>query len=172
MLYENKKERGIKMTVNQSKKNDPRFWKKWRESGAVEDYQMACIKNEIIARSEETVGTAYAFFYCAAPKPDVKAELPFICELAQTPSALELALVKGPEKVQGDERLTGLAQDAKQAGINYVLQATYPGETNQRAADEVAALLNQAYQTPLYQPNDPFCGQVVYEENGEYVFRE
>ena len=34
------------MTVNQSKKNDPRFWKKWRESGAVGTMRDAQARSE------------------------------------------------------------------------------------------------------------------------------
>jgi len=125
-----------------------------------------------MTNTTQDVGTAYAFFYCAAPRQDIEAEIPFIRECAQTPSALELSLTEGMENVQGNPQLVALAQDAGQQGMRYVLEATYRGETNQRAADEVADILINAYQSPLYQPNDPFCGQVVYEENGEYVLRE
>lgn len=31
------------MAVNQSKKRDPRFWRKWRESGAVGPFRMTIV---------------------------------------------------------------------------------------------------------------------------------
>jgi len=73
------------------------------------------------------------------------------------------------DNVIGDSRLTSLAREAKQDGINYVLQAICPDGTGKDTANEVASILNQAYQSPLYEANTPFRGAVVYEENGKYV---
>ncbi len=53
-----------------------------------------------------------------------------------------------------------------------MLQATYPNGTNRDTADKVASILNQAHQSPLYEAREPFKGAIVYEENGEYVFRD
>jgi len=99
-------------------------------------------------KKELDVGRAYGFFYCDASKQEIETELPTIRELVKTPSQLELSLIEGMDHIKGDERLTALAQEAKQDGINYVLQATYPGGTNRDTADEVASILNQAYQSP------------------------
>ena len=52
------------------------------------------------------------------------------------------------------------------------MEATYPNATNHQTADEVASVLNQAYQSPLYQKGEQFRGEVVYNERGRYVFRE
>jgi len=49
--------------VNQSKKNDPRFWKKWKESGAI---------GNIHGRD---IGEAYAFFDCNAPRSTIESYL-------------------------------------------------------------------------------------------------
>ncbi len=38
--------------------------------------------------------------------------------------------------------------------------------------DEVASVLNQAYQSPLYQKGEQFRGEVVYKDRGRYIFRE
>lgn len=118
------------------------------------------------------VGRAYGFFYCNASKQEIETELPTIRELVRTPSQLELAVIEGMDNVKGDKSLIVLAQEAKQDGINYLLSATVPNGTNRGTADEVAGILNQAYQSPLYDAQEPFKGAVVYEENGEYVFRE
>jgi len=118
------------------------------------------------------VGKEYGFFYCNASKQEIETELPTIREMVRTPSQLELSLIESMDNMGGDERLTALAQEAKQDGINYILQAIYPNGTNRGTADEVASILNQAYQSPLYKAKEPFKGAIVYEENGEYVFRD
>ena len=120
----------------------------------------------------KTVGKAYGFFYCDASKQEIETLLPTICEMAQTPSQLELSLIEGMDNITGDKSLTDLAQEAKQSGINYMLQATYPHGTNEDTADEVATILNQAYQSPLYKAEDRFNGAIVYEKDGKYVFSE
>jgi hypothetical protein len=120
----------------------------------------------------EKTGKAYAFFYCKASKVEIEAELPTIRELVRTPSKLELSLTEGTDNTQGDEKLKALAQEANQAGLNYMLHATYPNATNKKTADEVAAILNQAYQSPLYADKEEFRGDIVYKEKDEYVFRD
>ena len=74
--------------------------------------------------------------------------------------------------IKGDKRLTALAQEAKQDGINYILQATSPNRTNKNTADEVASILNQAYQSLLYKDGEQFKGGIIYEKKGKYVFRD
>jgi hypothetical protein len=123
-------------------------------------------------KKEGSIGRAYGFFYCNASKQEIETELPTIRDLVRTPSHLELSLIEGMDNLKGDQRLTTLAQEAKQDRINYVLEATYPGGNNKNTADEVAAILNQAYQSPLYKAKEPFKGAIVYEENGEYIFRD
>lgn len=112
-------------------------------------------------------GKAYAFFNCKASKGDIEKEIPFIRESVKTPNALELSLMEGTDTLTGDSELLQMAKEAKDAGIKYVMEATCPNVTNQQTADEVASILNQAYQSPLYQK-----GEVVYKERGRYVFRE
>ena len=123
-------------------------------------------------KKEIDIGKAYGFFYCNASKQEIETELPTIRELVRTPSQLELSLVEGMDNIKGDKRLIALAQEAKRDGINYMLQTTYPNGTNKDTADEVAGILNQTYQSPLYKAKEPFRGAIVYEENGEYVFRD
>ncbi|MEK6820149.1 MAG: hypothetical protein AABX71_00370 [Nanoarchaeota archaeon] len=123
-------------------------------------------------------GKAYAFFDCKASKGDVEKELPFIRECVKTPNALELSLMEGVDTLTGDSqllqiaKLVGILKKAKEAGMRYVMEATYPNATNHQTADELAAILNQAYQSSLYQEGEQFRGEVVYEERGSYVFRE
>ncbi len=121
----------------------------------------------------QKIGKAYGFFNCNASKEAIEAELPTIRELVLTPSKLELSLIEGVEALKGDSKLMALAQEAKESGnIRYVLEATYPRATNRNTADEVAAILNQAYQSPLYQKGEEFYGAIFYKEKGNYVSRE
>jgi len=120
----------------------------------------------------KNVGKAYGFFYCGASKEAIQAKLPTIRAIVRTSDKLELSLIEGMDNIKGDKRLTTLAQEAKQDGLNYMLQATYPNGTNKDAADEVSSILNQAYQSPLYRTKEPFKGAIVYEEKGEYLFRD
>ena len=117
------------------------------------------------------IGKAYGFFDCRASKPEIEAEVPFIRELISAPSELELSLIEGIEHLKGDADLLALAQNNKRlVGLRYVLKATYPNETNRETAEELATLLAQVYQTPLYEPDDPFFGEIVYKEGGYYLF--
>ena|SRR3989344_4996583 len=124
------------------------------------------------ARKSAKVGKAYAFFNCESSKGDIEKELPFIRDCVKTPGALELSLMEGTDTLTGDTQLLQIARDAKDAGIRYVMEATYPNATNHQTADEVASILNQAYQSPLYQKGEQFRGEVVYKEKGKYIFRE
>ena len=122
--------------------------------------------------NEREVGKAYGFFYCKASKNKIEALLPEIRSNANTPSKLELSLIEEVDNLRGDTRLTDLAKEAKQNGINYVLEATYQGATNKNAADELSDILNSAYQSPLYDQGEQFKGGVVYEDEGKYIFHE
>jgi hypothetical protein len=117
-------------------------------------------------------GKAYAFFDCKASKEQIEAELPTIRECVRTPSNLELSLTEGVEKLIGDKKLMIIAQEAKDSRMKYVLEAKYEKATNEKTADEVVAILNQAYQSPLYTDKEEFRGGIVYQNNGKYIFRE
>jgi len=125
------------------------------------------------------MGRAYGFFDCSASKEAIEAELPTIRRLVKTPSELELSLTEGMDGVRsfslllrGDLRLLSLIQEAEQSGMRYMLKADYPNESNRKTADELSSILNQAYQSPLYNKGETFRGEIVYEEDGMYVFRE
>jgi hypothetical protein len=154
--------------ANQSKKNDPRFWKKWKESGAVGTIY------------GPDVGEAYAFFDCNATMAQITQEIPTIRNLVSTPRRLKLYLTERTLSVISphslDHELLEIALealDAKRANIRYVLAArSLPNMTNRQTADELATILNQAYQSPLYQEGEEFRGEIVFEERGRYIFRE
>ena len=123
-------------------------------------------------KETKNYGKAYAFFDCNASKKEIEAELPTIRKCVKTPSNLELSLTEGVENLKGDNELMTLAKEAKEGGMKYVLEAKYEGSTNKQTADEVAGIMNQAYQTPLYQEGEQFRGAIVYQGIDKYVFRD
>jgi hypothetical protein len=118
------------------------------------------------------IGKAYGFFECPASKQRIEAALPLIREDVKIPSDLELTLIEGMDNLKGDAKLIALAQQAKRAGIQYVLEAKYPGASNEQASIELNTILNQAYLSSLYNKGDQLNREIVYEQNGEYLFRE
>jgi len=117
-------------------------------------------------------GKAYAFFNCNASKEEIEAEIPHIRRLVRTPKNLELSLTEGFENLTGDVELRSVAQEAQAQGIKYILKAKYPNQDNERTAGELTRILNQAYQSPLYQQGEPFSGAVVYRHRSKYQFME
>lgn len=121
------------------------------------------------SRKSTKVGKAYAFFNCKASKGDIEKELPLIRKCVKTPNALELSLMEGTDAPIEDPRFQFLQRIRR---MKYSMKATYPNATNHQTADELASILNQAYQSPLYEEGEKFRGEVVYDERGRYVFRK
>ncbi len=111
------------------------------------------------------------FLQTRASKQDILAQLPHIRHMTQTPNQLELTLTEGVDHlpVQGDSALRALVGQAKHAGMNYVLQARYRGATGKETAGKLAAVVNQAYQSPLYQKDEPFRGELAFPAGKGYV---
>jgi len=116
-------------------------------------------------------GKAYAFFDCKSSKESIEEELPHIRECVKTPGELEISLMQEIADLTADSQLLQIAKEAKSQGRNYIMEATYPNRTNRQTADELASILNQAYQSPLFQKREQFKGKIVYKEK-DYVFRE
>ena len=119
-----------------------------------------------------TTGRAYGFFNCNQPKAVIEAELPYLRTAVGTPSDLELTLIEGLDNLEAPEGLRPIVAQAREYGIQYVLEARYNGATHQKAADEVATLLNQASHSNLYETPEAFDGHIVYQKGNEYVYRE
>jgi len=154
--------------VNDSKKRDSRYWDKWKASGAIGNI------------NGPDYGEAYAFFDCKAPITQIAQEIPTIRELVKTPRRLELLLDERVMPLIGnkvlkhvDSELAEIALEADDANIRYVLAARSPQNvTNRQTADELAAILNQAYQSPLYADGEKFRGEIAYKDRGRDVFRD
>jgi hypothetical protein len=127
----------------------------------------------MVNQTKKQVGEAYAFFNCRASKGEIERELPDIRDAVKTPNQLELSLTEGinPEIFKHPE-LRSIAQDAKDAGIRYFMRASYRDASNKQTADELSSILNQAYQSPLYQDKEEFRGGIFFEENGHYAEKE
>jgi len=150
--------------VNQSKKNDERFWRKWKSSGAIGTI------------NSPDYGRAFAFFNCNASEDAISKEILNIMGAVNTPKTLELHLsnyANNPFPGISDPNLLEVYQSAKESGMQYLLEArARPNLTNRQTADELSAILNQAYQSPLYRDGEEFAGGIVYKDRNGYTFRE
>ncbi len=118
------------------------------------------------------MGTAYGIFKCNAEKEKIENEFPTVRELVQTPREMELYLSEGMDSLKGDGALVPIAKEARESGMRYVLKAEYPRATNRKTADELAAILNQLYNTSLYSEGEIFYGGIVYKKGRAYIFRD
>lgn len=134
----------------------------------------------IIAREtiQEGVGKAYAFFYCAAPKADVEKALPKAREQAKTPNGLELTLREGIDPINFGlfSRIRTLAEQARQEGNNYSIEAALPGASNRKTAEELVTIQNALYASPLkesfHKGGHKYLGGTVYRAGEDYEFME
>jgi len=144
---------------------------------------------ERTARSDES-GVAYAFFDSPETREVIEKNLPMIrsMEYAQTPQELELTLSEGTEGLTLDDKLQreiaiprdyrvipkGTGVDSPEsrplADTRYVLQARYPGATNEQAASELADIINCVSWLDQ-RPGAFFRGAILYADT-RYVFRE
>lgn len=119
-------------------------------------------------------GKAYAFFNSKCPKDKLPLVIEDVRDMYRTPKALELSITEGFEKLEKTKEgkeLRPLIQQAKEAGMRYVLEARYKGATNQRTADEVKSILEGVYNSSR-KPDKTFGSRVFYEDMGRYVFRD
>jgi hypothetical protein len=121
----------------------------------------------------EKTGKAYGFFYYAGDKQAIQKELPAIRATVNTPSEMRLSLTDMDNfNARGDSELAEIAQRAKDARINYVVEADLPGNSNERTASELGDILN-GVKYCLYDSSEPFRSEIFYR-GGEsnYVKRE
>lgn len=122
--------------------------------------------------NETSIGTAYAFFHYGGKTEDLLKELPYVREDTETPSELTLDLVEGVKNLD-TKNDSALVDIVKQAGnMSHVLKATLPGVDNRKAANYLGNIVNGIYNTPLYQPSEPFYPEIAYKIDGQYVLRE
>jgi len=117
-------------------------------------------------------GKAYAFFDCSKPKSEVLEEIGLVRRVGELriPSELELSLTEGFDDLKGDEKLMAIAQKAKEVELGCLLEGTYPKKSNRQTAEELAVIMNQVSQSPLYNSSRDFRGEIVYEDDGRYIF--
>lgn len=120
----------------------------------------------------ETSGKAYGYFYSAVSKDKIEKELPRLREAVKAPSELELRLSGVSGQTPADPQLALIHRLAQEQGINYVVEAVLPRRSNKKAANETAAILNQAYNSPLYSDGEEFKGRIVYKRGNQLASRE
>ncbi len=120
----------------------------------------------------EKEGKAYGFFYCRSKTEDVLDELPRARSLANTPKELSLDL-KDINKwdTKGDSKLAKIVEKAKSSQMSHVLSASMPYTGSRKVANELSAIMRNIYASPIYEKGEPFCGGIVYERGGKYVFK-
>ena len=141
------------------------------------------------------MGKAIGFFDCKASKERLDAALPIIREDIGTPSALEHTLTEGVGILEGGFDLLTAYEKAKtqitypdslgffgriqkrteirtNTDLRYVITATLPNATNKETAQELGTILNQAFQSTLYEEREHFRGGIAYQENGRYVLKQ
>ncbi|MCX6769555.1 MAG: hypothetical protein NT051_02630 [Candidatus Micrarchaeota archaeon] len=119
------------------------------------------------------VGKARAFFNCSARPSVIRRALKIIKPAIDVPDAVQLKL--GTVKkvhARKDPLLSEEKKDAVYFNIKYSLTAAYPGATNETAAGELVAILNQAYQSPLFKDGEKFVGKIFYEKDGKFCYMQ
>src|SRR3989344_5527578 len=113
-------------------------------------------------------GKAYGFLKCDKSLREIKETMPIIRKYTKTPSNLELSIVEGISKIIGDRLLheTVIPDLQEEGKCNYAFEARLEGANNRATANELTAILNQAYQSDLFNPKPQnFYSTVVYEKN-------
>jgi hypothetical protein len=158
--------------VNQSKKNDERSWRKWREYGSV---------GNINGRS---IGEAYAFFDSDTSESYLKE---FMQDLvANSQKGLELTVQEGVSGIRFDEKLAKAIQhpddyrimthdrrmkepkkeEKPASSLKYSLVTKCPGLSNEDTAKRTGNIID--YIRTLNNDSDFFRCALVYEKNDEY----
>jgi hypothetical protein len=84
-----------------------------------------------------------------------------------------LAFVSPALVVRSDDSvLAAIAVQFHDFGSIYAIRASLPKTPNRAVADELAPIMNQIYQSPLYYEGEPFRGIIAYFENGSYMLRK
>lgn len=124
--------------------------------------------------SKNYIGEAYAFIDCSASRAEIESILPKVREDTQTPKKLELLLTEGFTHIRSlnDKELSQIALDAEKAGIKYVMEAKYPGESNEETAGELRAILNNTSNLLFCKTDEQIFSKIVYKNKGNYVFVE
>jgi hypothetical protein len=140
--------------MNQSKKNSKIQWARWRAAGAV----------------RENYGRAYGLFECRASRELLQKEFEDTRRMVESPSTLELNLtdLNSENLPREDTQLSDIIVEARAEGINYLIEAIIPNESNRRTAEELAANFNLAYVSPLFPENEMFKGAILYKDHGKY----
>jgi len=88
---------------------------------------------------EMKCGRACAVFECEAEKDEIEREFSIIRSAIGTSNTVKAVLHEVKKR----------AEDANGRRL-YAVELTSPNETNKQASDELAAILNQAFHSPLW----------------------
>ena len=124
-----------------------------------------------MTKEDKDYGKAYAFLKTKAPENVLPLVIEDARERYHVPNELELAIIKGPENLQGDEKLRPHIKRAFESGMGYALEAKCRGMTNAKTADELKSILNGIYlgSKEVDRNYDAF---VLHEEEKGYLVQE
>lgn len=113
------------------------------------------------------LGRGWTYFNCnAASAQAIEAVLPNARHASEAPRGLELSVIDGIDHLPADtpSKIMDVAlNEAKPAGIRYVMEATLPGATNIQTAQHLHGVLNMMYMEPsISSPNEPRQGLTVW----------
>jgi len=119
------------------------------------------------AEIDKTAGKAYGFFYCDASKEEITREIRHIRKAVRTLNQLELSVIedKGKTRFKSPENNPHIKRK-----YSFITKAD-PDTTNEQTANETSVIMNQAYQSPLYEKSEPFKGEIIYKQGEKYVPR-
>jgi|SRR3989344_3694429 len=108
------------------------------------------------------VGRSYGFFDSAYSSEEIQGKISDIRVHVQIPNELELSLMEELENLNTESQLFQIAKDARDKGMNYMLEGTFPNVTDEKTAEELKAIIIPIASSYL----------IAYKESGKYKFKE
>ncbi|MFH1445227.1 MAG: hypothetical protein ABIF08_01970 [Nanoarchaeota archaeon] len=118
------------------------------------------------------IGRAYGFFKCTTKADEIESLILKIRKTAEIPEGVNFYLFEDINRVKEDLPSMDPEMFSYLSEFDYVLKTEYVGVSNRKTADETLLILNQTYQSDLFTEGEDFYGEIVFEENGEYVLSE
>ena len=138
------------------------------ENQELPQYEFVNKDGRLVRSTEEglkPVGIAYGLIGHSAPIRQVEAELQEVSEDTRHPSMLELSLREDLDDIKDLD----LREIARKVNPRYVVKATYLEATNEKTAEELAALLINTSQSLFCMTDEHMGFQVVYKEGRKPV---
>ena len=120
-------------------------------------------------------GTAYAFFDCRADTKEISLTIEDVTKTSPKGTLDTLVLDVRDIRDDATQALVEPGSDAHfqsawDGGLPYVVKATSQERPSVEIAKDLGMLLNQLYNSPLYENDEEFRGEIAYDVgNGTYA---